>query len=100
MQIHFNFETTMLHKSKSLENDKSHGQFNYHLFPKTIGRIITNSGLKSMELTLTQGRWNHDLWGQSYAAEDSGKYSEKPSYLKDLLMQPGALQAMIDLFMD
>lgn len=52
---HFHFENRAPPSS-------SHGR-HHHLFPKAISQLVQKFRVKEMELSFTQGRWNHEHWG-------------------------------------
>ncbi|CAN8269566.1 unnamed protein product [Cochlearia groenlandica] len=52
---HFHFENRA-------PPSNSHGR-HHHLFPKAISQLVQKFRVKEMELSFTQGRWNHELWG-------------------------------------
>uniref|UniRef100_A0A1J3GH08 GPI transamidase component PIG-T n=1 Tax=Noccaea caerulescens TaxID=107243 RepID=A0A1J3GH08_NOCCA len=52
---HFHFENRA-------PPSNSHGR-HHHLFPKAISQLVQKFRVKEMELSFTQGRWNHEHWG-------------------------------------
>ncbi|ESQ49317.1 hypothetical protein EUTSA_v10020265mg [Eutrema salsugineum] len=52
---HFHFENRA-------PPSNSHGR-HHHLFPKAISQLVQKFRVKEMELSFTQGRWNHEQWG-------------------------------------
>ncbi|KFK38168.1 hypothetical protein AALP_AA3G077800 [Arabis alpina] len=52
---HFHFENRA-------PPSNSHG-LHHHLFPKAISQLVQKFRVKEMELSFTQGRWNHEHWG-------------------------------------
>ncbi|CAH8290973.1 unnamed protein product [Eruca vesicaria subsp. sativa] len=52
---HFHFENRA-------PPSNSHGR-HHHLFPKAISQLVKKFRVKEMELSFTQGRWNHEHWG-------------------------------------
>ncbi|CAA7051450.1 unnamed protein product [Microthlaspi erraticum] len=52
---HFHFENRA-------PPSNSHGR-HHHLFPKAISQLVEKFRVKEMELSFTQGRWNHEHWG-------------------------------------
>ncbi|KAG2272666.1 hypothetical protein Bca4012_085732 [Brassica carinata] len=54
---HFHFENRA-------PPSNSHGR-HHHLFPKAISQLVQKFRVKEMELSFTQGRWNHEHWGGS-----------------------------------
>lgn len=41
----------------------------YHLFPKSLGDVLTTYKVKELHLSQTQGLWKHEKWG--YPPEDA-----------------------------
>jgi GPI-anchor transamidase subunit T len=57
-KISFNFEF----KTKT----KQTGELNhFKLFPKDFGQIVQKNQVKELHLSLTQGRWNYEKWGNN-----------------------------------
>jgi Gpi16 subunit, GPI transamidase component len=46
----------------------------FHLFPKSLGEILHKFAARELHLSLTQGRWRHELWG--YPVHDAAPGAE------------------------
>ncbi|XP_061197051.1 GPI transamidase component PIG-T-like [Saccostrea echinata] len=62
--FHFQFITIW-----NVSIDKPESFQHYHLFPKSLGDVLTTYKVKELHLSQTQGLWKHDKWG--YPPEDA-----------------------------
>ena len=65
---HFQF-TTIWNTTFASENSK-----HYRLFPRPLGEVIEKFNVKELHLSLSQNRWQHELWG--YPVSDASVGAE------------------------
>eukprot|EP00105_Crassostrea_gigas_P027835 XP_011449302.1 PREDICTED: GPI transamidase component PIG-T [Crassostrea gigas] len=64
VMFHFQFTTVW-----NVSIDKPESFQHYHLFPKSLGDVLTTYKVKELHLSQTQGLWKHEKWG--YPPEDA-----------------------------
>ena len=60
-----NFTTTWKYKSKFVPQHN-------HLFPRSIGQLISKYNIAELHFTMTQGLWRYEHWGYPYASAPTG----------------------------
>ncbi|XP_056020312.1 GPI transamidase component PIG-T-like [Ostrea edulis] len=64
VMFHFQFTTVW-----NVSIDKPETFQHYHLFPKSLGDVLTTYKVRELHLSQTQGLWKHEKWG--YSPEDA-----------------------------
>lgn len=61
-----------------LGKGRSEGHHHHNLFPKAIFQVVEKFRIQEMELSFTQGRWDHRQWGALDGMESSASPNPKP----------------------
>jgi len=65
--LHFQFSTVQNHYDHQHDHQK-----HYTMFPKMLGQIVDRYHVSEMHLSLTQGRWEYDKWGNAWTPAPVG----------------------------